>query len=769
MVFQDTPGLFVVGVRHHSPGCARLVAHTVRTVRPRHVLIEGPADMNARLDELLLGHALPVALFTSYRDAARNHASWTPFCEYSPEWVALTEGRAAGARVRFMDLPAWHEAFAGVRNRFADGERRCIGAVEALCTRLDIEGLDALWDHLFEGPLAPEALAARLGPYFEALREEDPVSPRDAAREAFMREHVEAALSDGGPVVVVTGGYHAPVLARVEARPGASFPEPPRAAGARTDLVPYSFRRLDSFTGYESGMPSPAWYQALWEHGPEAVGDRMLQAAVEALRARGQPVSAADLVAVDALARGLARLRGHAFPSRTDLLDALAAGLVKGALEAPLPWTGRGVPSADTDPLLAEVLRAFSGERRGRLSPSTPRPPLVGDVEETLARLGLVPGARPRRLRLALHEAPDLEKSRALHRLRVLQVPGFRREAGPALPTEAVLHEDWTLSAVEDRDSAVVEASAFGPTLAQAAAGRLEEALLGAEGDLGRLALLLAESLFVGAPALGERVLAQVTAGVGREPELTRLGTALAQLLSLWRHDVLLGSAGSAQLGAVVSAGFARGLWLLESVQGAAAPADAGQLRAVVALRDTIRHAGAALGLDAEAARGVLERRRDAEQAPPALRGAALGALWSLGQLADGGGEAEAAVRALRKAALPATLGDYLAGLFALGREQVVRTPALTGALDALLGDLPHDAFLVALPSLRLAFSFFPPAEKLAVARGVLALHNRDPGGARALVQARVDPQLVAAGSALEAKVDAVLARHGLGGVGGAA
>ena len=37
-------------------------------LRPAYVLVEGPADMNARLDELLLGHELPVAVFSSYRD-----------------------------------------------------------------------------------------------------------------------------------------------------------------------------------------------------------------------------------------------------------------------------------------------------------------------------------------------------------------------------------------------------------------------------------------------------------------------------------------------------------------------------------------------------------------------------------------------------------------------------------------------------------------------------------------------------------------------------
>ena len=75
----------VIGVRHHSPACARLVARTIEAVRPAYVLVEGPADLNGRLGELFLGHQLPIAIFTSYRDEAGGHAAWAPLCGYSPE------------------------------------------------------------------------------------------------------------------------------------------------------------------------------------------------------------------------------------------------------------------------------------------------------------------------------------------------------------------------------------------------------------------------------------------------------------------------------------------------------------------------------------------------------------------------------------------------------------------------------------------------------------------------------------------------------------
>ncbi len=767
MTFQRPHGLHVVGVRHHSPACARLVEHTVRIVRPRHVLIEGPVDMNSRLEELLLPHELPLAIFSSYRDGARAHASWSPFCAYSPEWVALTEGRAADAQVRFMDLPAWHEAFHGVRNRYSDGERRTSRAIEALCRKLKVEGFDGLWDHLFEQPSPMGELAERLRVYFETFRNDEPADERDGPREAFMLAHVEAALADGGPVVVVCGGYHAPVLARAGVGKGARFPEVPSHPSARSFLVPYSFHRLDAFTGYESGMPSPAFYQSVWEHGPDGAPERMLRAAVERLRGRGQHVSSADLIAATTMAEGLARLRGHCVLARSDLLDGMAAALVKESLDSALPWTLRGVISPDTHPLLVEVLRAFSGERKGRLSTRTPRPPLLVDVEQVLRSLDLYPTPRARTVRLDLREAADLERSRVLHRLRVLKIPGFTREGGPTFPTDPVLHEDWTVGPSEDLESWVIEASGWGATLEQAASGRLEEALLQPDLDLARLALLLAESLFIGAKGLAERVLAAVAAQAGREPDLTRLGGALVQLLSVWRHDVLFGAQGSADVGAVIRAAFERGLWLLEQVSGASLPADEGHLRAIAALRDTLRFAGRALALDPVHASAVFERRMGDPSAPPAVRGASLGALWSLAHFPDEESAAAMAIQVTRRSSRPATWGDFLAGLFALAREQVVRAPSLTSALDAVLRELSQEDFLLALPALRLAFGFFPPAEKADIARTLLSLHGKDPADARSLLRSTVDPAVVAEGAALDDAVQRVMERFGLAPGGG--
>ncbi|MDR3032331.1 MAG: DUF5682 family protein, partial [Kitasatospora sp.] len=223
------PEAVFLGVRHHSPACAALVARTVARLRPAHVLIEGPADLNPRLDELLLGHELPVAVFSHYRDEERTATSWAPLCAYSPEWMALTEGRAAGAQVRFVDLPAWHPAFTDrarpLANRFADAEARYAEATERLCRAFGTDSPDTLWDGLVELP-DPAGLAERLDAYFALVRGDAAADAGDTAREAYMARWVRAALARAdGPVLVVTGGFHTPAL-RTLVADGAAVDDP---------------------------------------------------------------------------------------------------------------------------------------------------------------------------------------------------------------------------------------------------------------------------------------------------------------------------------------------------------------------------------------------------------------------------------------------------------------------------------------------------------------------------------------------------------------
>jgi len=745
--------LHVQGVRHHSPACARLVAERIEELRPAAVLIEGPADFNDRLGELALEHELPLAIYSYASTDQAVRRTWAPMCDYSPEWVALTEGRRTGATVRFIDLPAWHGAFEGVENRYSDAERRYTDATDRLCAAFAVDNVDALWDHLVEVADA-DGLAERLDHYFDLVRGEAAADGHDTAREAYMAQWIRATLAEvDGPVLVVCGGFHAPALRRLAEDGDAAFPalpEPPEGTETGGYLVPYSFKRLDAFAGYQSGMPSPEYYQRLWEAGPEEAAATLVQRITARLRRRGLHVSTSDLIGARSLTEGLARLRGHARPGRTDLLDGLASALISDDLEQPLPWTRRGSLTAGTHPVVVEMTAALTGERVGSLHPDTPRPPLVDDAEAEMARLGL---DRDGPLRLDLAKPKDLERSRVLHCARLLRLPGVRRDSGPTAGADVQAEEHWTLTASADRLPVLIESGALGATLGDAAQTVLEQRADG-ERALNTLAALLFDAALCGRAHLTDRLGASVESAVDDSGDLGEVGPALATVLALWRHDHLFGTAGSDLYAAVVTACANRILWLAEGLHAGPGPAEQGRLHAMRALRDAVRHAPS-LTPPASSVAAAAQRIAVDGQAPPDLRGAALGLAWALGAPAN-------AAEAAAGAADPDRLGDWLSGLFAVAREEVIaEEEGVISAVDELVADLNDDEFLVALPALRQAFAMFPPRERGLIAERLVAA--RGGGDARELTRKLpVNPVAMAAAMALEARVEAALAREDL-------
>jgi hypothetical protein len=175
------------------------------------------------------------------------------------------------------------------------------------------------------------------------------------------------------------------------------------------------------------------------------------------------------------------------------------------------------------------------------------------------------------------------------------------------------------------------------------------------------------------------------------------------------------------------------------------------------------------LGLDAVRATAVMVRISGHADAPPDLRGAAFGFGWSLGSPPP---DAERTIRAAGRAAV---LGDWLAGLFAVAREQCLEEVRGNGpaegpagasvltVIDDLVASMTDHDLLLALPALRQAFGYFPPRERETIADQVVRLHGGEDDSGRALLRGRIDdPLALARGRELDSHVQTVLEREGL-------
>jgi hypothetical protein len=185
-------------------------------------------------------------------------------------------------------------------------------------------------------------------------------------------------------------------------------------------------------------------------------------------------------------------------------------------------------------------------------------------------------------------------------------------------------------------------------------------------------------------------------------------------------------------------------------------------VEAVLALRSLLREAVDRLALDRTRAHAVMHRRASSRDVPPMLRGCALGFLWSTSYFTEENAAESLATAVVKSSAEPQRVGDFLAGLFALAREEVAAAPALLAAIDTVVAGMSDGEFLVAVPALRLAFSFFPPMEKERLAMRLLERHGGDATQVRSFLSLTTSANTVMDGLALEAKVTEIARRYGL-------
>jgi hypothetical protein len=753
-------------VRHHSPACARLVSALIHELRPAAVLIEGPADFNPRMDELLLDHQLPLAIYSYFTTADEHrYGAFYPFFDFSPEWSALLAARDAGAKCEFIDLP-WTEVapLDHTANRYADGRLGCSSYTAELARKLGVDDWNALWDTLFE--IDPELEVAtfleRCHSFcFHARLADGGASAADRSREAHMLARIRAAAADaagGRPVLVVTGGFHSSALFaglhgiefERDAAPADVEPVPlPEITERGLALTPYSYERLDSLRGYDAGLPHPGFYHRIWtdrRSTRRAQGSyrTLLTQAVTAMRGRGQIASTADLIGVESFAQGLATLRGHATVWRTDLVDALIGTLVKEELAV----GGR-------HPFLDALNGVFRGSARGRLAPGTPLPPLVADIDRALTEHDLTPLTQERKVELKLDVASDRARSQVLHQVRVLGLPGFKRVAGTDFVGRGDLTrlwETWSLLWSPEFDATCIEHSLYGATLMDAAGARLAEQAGRIERDADAAARLLLDASLAGwsqgFSLLRDRVIALMRA----DASFPSVARALEHLYYLHRYDEFVAGAARQEVAELLSECYARATWLLESQAPAA---DKHTVQGLRALIHAVLTAGEALEWDRTELLAVLDRIANARDTPPLLRGATAGALWSLGA-----GDLRAVLQ--RLPASPDAIGDFLQGVFALAREEAQRHADLLVSIDRLMLGFDDEQFLEALPALRLAFTYFTPREKDHLARRLLAATGQADDAP--LPELAVSVEEATRALAFESRLMRELERHGLRG-----
>jgi hypothetical protein len=720
----------VLGVRHHGPGSARSVRAALERLQPDVVLIEGPPDADALLP--LAAHAEmkpPVALLVYAVDHPAR-AVFYPFAVFSPEWQALQYALERTLPVRFIDLPQTHrlspeeEGAAKPEPEEAPGTPRA-DPLGALARAAGYEDGELWWDHLIEQRQNPEGVFEAVLEAMSALREgEGELSPHEARREAHMRRSIRQAKKDGFQrIAVVCGAWHVPAL--VQQRPAkeddALLRGLPKTKVAAT-WIPWTYDRLGWRSGYGAGVESPGWYAHLWLSPQRAVTSWAARIA-HLLRDEGLDASSANVIETVRLAETLAALRGLSSAGLAELRDAALAVLCGG----------------DATPLALVHEKLEVGTGLGVVPSEVPSVPLARDLAALQKSLRLPPSAESKVQELDLRKDMDRERSRLLHRLRLLDIPWGTPEEDPRNST-GTFRETWRLKWDPELAVRVVEASLFGNTVESAATSRVVTRAAEAT-ELGTLTALLDAALLSELPAAIDTVLRHVQALSSRSADVPKLLEAFPALA----HAVRYGSVRETPTGPILA--IADGLFerILIGLPGACVSLDDD---AAHQRRDQLRAMHAAVALLEGGERGeewaeALGQLVHRDAVHGLVRGAALRLRVELGRVGD---EELGTLsrRALSPAVPPAEAAAWLEGLVSGSALLMLHRQDLWAALDGWLSGLTRESFVEHLPLVRRAFADFSTAERRAMGERVKQLSSAPAGGHEKAAREDLDAERVA-------------------------
>ncbi|MFI7004840.1 DUF5682 family protein [Nocardia sp. NPDC050175] len=767
------PQTRVFGIRHHGPGSARSLRLALEAFQPDTILIEGPADADPLVGYVAAeGMTPPVALLAYVPDAPAKAAFW-PYAVFSPEWQALDYAAEYGVPVRFCDLPATMVLAAeeepgdrfdpltelAAAGGYDDAERwwdavvesapdatafdaitEAMGALRESAEQdaIELEPIDAMLDE--QGAVVEHEADEHDSPAHEAtidLRPDDDagvtgtnsvaeatsdvialepirlepvrIDAHTLRREAYMRQTMRKALKDGAVrLAVVCGAWHAPALAgklgpaAADTRLLKGLPK----TKATLTWVPWTHSRLSTISGYGAGITSPGWYHHLFTETERPIV-RWLTKVAGVLRAHDLPVSSAHIIEAVRLADALAAMRDRPLAGLSEVTEATRAVMCAG----------------DETMLRLVVNELVIGEALGTVPEGTPTVPLDADLRARIRTLRMKQEALSRVLDLDLRKEREVERSRLLHRLRVLDIPWGTLTTSEVRGT-GTFRETWTLEWRPEYAISIIEASRWGTTIRTAAEAKILDTASREDSTVGDLSAALEVALLADLGGATDGLITRLESAAALDHDITHLLAALPGLIRTLRYGDVRGTDTKA-LAHVADGLLVR---VCAGLPGAVTGLDTGaatELRGMLDAAHTAIHTrddGWATGEWL----GALGKLADRDDVHGALVGRAVRLLCDAGIIdeIDSARRLSAALSVGNTAAAKAAWVDGFLG----GRGLLlVHDRELLRLIDDWLRALREDQFVETLPLLRRTFGAFESGERRAIGQAV-----RD-GGATAI------------------------------------
>ena len=693
------------GVRHLSPAAAFQLRRRLDEVKPELVLVEGPSDLSDQIKWLCHPDTQFPAAILAYTSTPPVRTILYPLAIYSPEVQAILWASEHKIPCRFMDLPS--SVFLGMEREEE------IAPTESVYEQLEMltgEEHDTFWERNFE---QIEDYHTACNTFGKELRASGPVDPENVVREAYMKRVIADAVSGGiapEKIFCVCGAYHVEGLKACEAMTDAELKKLPKADSTAT-LMPYSYYRLSTRSGYGAGNKAPAYFHLLWDalngSGLQNAASTYLVKLAAAHRSAGNIVSSAEVIEAVRLATTLSRMRGSKYPCLQDLKDATITTMGHGN------YSELAVAFADTE----------IGKTIGYLPEGVARTSVQEDFYRQLKKLKLdrFRTLELQRLDLDLREKLtvkskdaaflDLNRSFFLHRLRVLGIHFANNLRSKQ--EQANWGEYWELRWTPEVEIEVVESSLLGDTIEGAAAFALKERSDQAV-SIDQAAAIFQDAFLCGMPSAAAHALAVLQSLSVDSAALTEVAATADRLSLVVRYGDLRRFDPQPVI-PLIEQLFLRAKLTLEEACNCDAKA-AGAVSMAMDRLNTLQ-----LNLDFLDETGwlrLLERISDRDDLNTKCSGFAMAILLERGVVSEDLLAREVSRRL--SPGVPADLGaGWFEGLAGKNRYALIARLSLWRHLSEYLDGLDEDSFRRALVFLRRAFADFTPAEKSDIAENL--------------------------------------------------
>ncbi|MEK4064570.1 MULTISPECIES: DUF5682 family protein [unclassified Paenibacillus] len=729
-------GVHIFGVRHLSPGGAKHLLEYLDQLQPTAVLIEGPSDASEEIRHLTHKVTKPPVAILAFTDELPVRTVLWPFAVYSPEYQGMKWAKENGAEALFIDLPS--SVTLGLqdmkRQQRGSGQEAKPAAVEAeepsAADMQDEESLysriarlageydyDMYWERNYEHNANAGAYRAAVLSFSaqmrelaeeKELREQPSEYAYNALRESYMRRQIKKLIAAGHEpqkIVVICGAYHASALADLtESMSDEELAALP-SRSTKLTLMPYSYYKLSTMSGYGAGNGAPHYFQMMWEAIAagrlEELPHLYLSSVARRVRGSGTHRSTAEVIEAVRLAESLASLHGGSAPTLRDLRDAAQTLLGHGELS-----------------VVAEALaRVDVGTAIGSLAEGVSQTPIQDDLNRLLKRYKLekYKSTVASELSLDLRENRrvssveaaylDLHRSVLFHRLTLLGISFAKNR--PSGQEGATWAEHWVIQWSPEVEIQVVESTLLGETVEVAGAYVLRERLQECRSIAEASALI------------------RIACQCGMTAQMEEASRVLQNLAALSR-DVVGIAAAASELSTIISFGdirkvdtaplvplmeelFRRGCLFLLDASGCNDEAAGSMLTAINELNGISLEHGETLdeGLWLQELQQLAER----DDRNPRLSGFACAILME--RAAISAEEVAAEVSRRLSPGIPADLGaGWFEGLSMRNRYGLLSRMSLWEQLNNYINALADDEFKRALVFLRRAFSTFSPREK---------------------------------------------------------